>query len=89
MSAVRGTPAESIRYCAATLLTRLSRNSSSERVIASSSRWLEPWISQYSSCALRFHHVAGHGVGSVHGPNVAITGALRRAAEATLYSCSQ
>ena len=54
------------------------------RDTASSSRWLEPWISQYSSWTLRFHHVSGHGVGSSHGPEVAITGASSRAAEATL-----
>ena len=29
---------------------------------------------QYSGCAVRFHHVLGHRVGSSQGPRVAITG---------------
>ena len=55
----------------------------------SSSRWLEPWMSQYSSWTLRFHHTAGQGVGSSHGPEVAITGPPARLADATLYSWIQ
>src|ERR1044072_9917808 len=88
-SVVRGMPIESVLYGAATSLTSFSRNSLNDRVIASSSRWLEPWMSQYSSCALRFHQVLGHGVGSSQGPQVAITGASRRAADAVLYSWIQ
>jgi hypothetical protein len=89
MSVVRGMPAESNRNSAVTWSTRFCRYSSMARVGASSSRWLEPWMIQYSSWTLRFHHVAGHGVGSSHGPQVAITGASRRAADATLYSWIQ
>src|SRR5436309_1824115 len=89
MSVVRGIPAESYWYCGPTWSIRFCRYSSMARVTASSSRWLEPWISQYSSWTLRFHHVAGHGVFSSHGPDVAITGASRRAADATLYSWIQ
>src|SRR5690349_2262723 len=89
MSVVRGIPAESARYAGGTWSMRLLRYRSRERVTASSSRWLEPWMSQYSSWTLRFHQVAGHGVGSSHGPLVAITGASRRAADAILYSWIQ
>src|SRR5689334_4284509 len=84
MSLDRAMTSESERYAGAVCVLMFSRNSLNERVRPSSSRWLEPWISQYSSCTLRFHQDAGHGVGSSHGPVVAITGASRRAAEATL-----
>lgn len=82
-------PSESARYAGAISALRLSRNSLNALVTASSSRWLEPWISQYSSCTFRFHQVAGHGVGSSQGPLVAIAGASRRAADAVLYSWIQ
>src|SRR4051812_24973486 len=88
-SVVRGMPSESARYGVGVSWARLSRNSLNARVMASSSRWLEPWMSQYSSWAFRFHQVLGQGVGSSQGPLVAITGASRRAAEAVLYSCIQ
>ncbi len=84
MSVVRAIPAESARYGFASSSLSRCRYSPSARVTASSSRWLEPWISQYSSCTLRFHQVAGQGVGSSQGPDVAMTGASRRAAEAAL-----
>ncbi len=84
VSVVRGIPAESWRYSAGTWSTSASRYLSIEYVTASKSTWLEPWISQYSSCTLRFHHVLGHGVFSSHGPQVAIAGASLRAAEANL-----
>ncbi len=41
-------------------------------------------MSQYSSWMLRFHQTAGQGVGSSHGPQVAMTGPSARLAEATL-----
>jgi hypothetical protein len=83
-SVLRPTPAESWRYGSLTLRTSCSWLSRNVEAIASSSRWFEPWISQYSSCTLRFHHVLGHGVFSSHGPQVAIAGASFRAAEANL-----
>src|SRR6266545_4267874 len=89
MSELRPIPAESERYALPTLLTSCCRFAASVLVIESSSRWLEPWISQYSSWTLRFHHTAGHGVGSSHGPLVAITGPPAREPAATLYSWIQ
>lgn len=77
-------PSESARYRSDTSFDRLPRNSLNARVTASSSRWFEPWISQYSSWTLRFHQVLGQGVDSSQGPLVAITGASRRAADAVL-----
>jgi hypothetical protein len=84
MSVVRGIIIESARYGSGTAVTSRSRFWSRLRVMASSSRWLEPWMSQYSSCTLRFHQVAVHGVGTSHGPLVAITGAPARAPAAIL-----
>src|SRR6266545_3670537 len=84
MSELRPTPEESGRYWLGTLLISCCWLAASVVVIVSSSRWLDPWMSQYSSCTLRFHHTPGHGVGSSHGPQVARIGPPARVPEATL-----
>jgi hypothetical protein len=77
-------PAESPRYADGTFAVRLSRYRKSDSDTESSSGWLVPLISQYSSCTLRFHQVPGHGVFSSHGPQVPSTGRSRRVALAIL-----
>ncbi|CAM5241472.1 hypothetical protein SCANM63S_03892 [Streptomyces canarius] len=84
MSELRPIPELSLRYAAGTLAMSCSWFCRSVPASASSSRWLEPWMSQYSSWTLRFHQTAGQGVGSSQGPLVAMTGPPARLAEATL-----
>ena len=81
---VRASSIESDRSALGALFTRLVRNLSSDADSESSSVCPVALTSQYSSCTLRFHQTPGHGVFSIHGPQVAMTGRSRRVAHAIL-----